>query len=69
MRVYGSGDYLFKGADLGIVVTNARMQTDDPNGLTERCQTIISGLRSQYVTSPIAVAPPVPPTILGASAL
>ncbi|MFN8046912.1 MAG: biotin carboxylase [Dermatophilaceae bacterium] len=69
MRVYGAGDYLFKGADLGIVVTKARMQTDDPKALTDRCRSIISGLRSQYVTSSVGVAPPVPPTILGASAL
>ncbi len=33
LRVYGPGDYRFKGADLGILVTKGRMQTDD--GLTE----------------------------------
>ena len=50
MRVYGAGDYLFKGADLGIVVTKARLQSEDPKALTERCRRIITGIRSQFVT-------------------
>lgn len=34
LRVYAPGDYRFKGADLGILVTKGRMQTAD--GLTGR---------------------------------
>jgi hypothetical protein len=46
MRVYGPGDYRFKGADLGILVTKGRMQTGD--GLTRRCRSYIAGIRSMY---------------------
>jgi hypothetical protein len=41
MRVYGPGDYRFKGADLGILVTKGRMQTSE--GLTRRCRSYIEG--------------------------
>jgi biotin carboxylase len=46
LRVYAPGDYRFKGADLGVLVTKARMQT--PEGLTERCLRYIDGISSQY---------------------
>ena len=59
MRVYGPGDYRFKGADLGILVTKGRMQTDD--GLTRRCRSYINGVRSMYVTEPLPHAPVVVP--------
>ena len=36
------GDYRYKGADLGILVTRGRLQTDD-NELTERCRDWIDG--------------------------
>lgn len=55
MRVYGPGDYRFKGADLGILVTKGRMQTDE--GLTKRCRDYIEGIRSMY-TSEVLPAPP-----------
>ena len=56
MRVYGPGDYRFKGADLGILVTKGRMQTAD--GLTKRCRSYIDGIRSMYRAKPL----PEPPT-------
>jgi biotin carboxylase len=59
MRVYGPGDYRFKGADLGILVTKGRMQTDD--GLTRRCRTYINGVRSMYVSEALPQAPVVMP--------
>lgn len=59
MRVYGPGDYRFKGADLGILVTKGRMQTDD--GLTVRCRNYIDGIRSMYVSEPLPQAPAVVP--------
>jgi biotin carboxylase len=59
LRVYGPGDYRFKGADLGIVVTKGRMQTGD--GLTERCRRYIGGIRSRYVSEPLEQAPAVVP--------
>ncbi len=59
MRVYGPGDYRFKGADLGILVTKGRMQTSD--GLTKRCRSYIDGIRSMYVTEPVPEPPAVVP--------
>ena len=55
LRVYGPGDYRFKGADLGILVTKGRMQTAD--GLTQRCRRYIDGIRAQYVSEPVEDAP------------
>lgn len=49
LRVYGAGGYLFKGADLGILVTKARMQTED-NKLTSVCRQFIDGIHSRYLT-------------------
>ncbi len=57
LRVYGPGDYRFKGADLGILVTKGRMQT--AAGLTDRCRRYIDGIRSWYVTEPIEQPPAV----------
>jgi biotin carboxylase len=57
MRVYGLGDYRFKGADLGILVTKGRMQTSE--GLTKRCRSYIEGIRSMYRSEAV----PEPPTI------
>lgn len=51
MRVYGPGDFRFKGADLGILVTKGRMQTAE--GLTEKCRRYIEGIRGQYHTEPL----------------
>ncbi len=59
LRVYGPGDFRFRGADLGIVVTKGRMQTAD--GLTERCRRYIDGIRSHYQSEPLAEAPSVTP--------
>jgi biotin carboxylase len=51
LRVYAPGDFRFKGADLGILVTKGRMQTAD--GLTRRCRSYIDGIRAQYVSEPL----------------
>ena len=48
LRVYAPGDFRFKGADLGILVTKGRMQTAE--GLTKRCRSYIDGIRGS--TSP-----------------
>lgn len=55
MRVYAPGDFRFKGADLGILITKGRMQNSD--GLTERCSRYIDGIRSLYHSEPIPEAP------------
>lgn len=57
LRVYGPGDYRFKGADLAVLVTKGRLQTDEPRGLTERCRRIIDGVRARYTSSPVDEAP------------
>jgi len=59
LRVYAPGDYRFKGADLGILVTKGRMQTAE--GLTERARHYIDGIRAQYVSEPLEEAPTVVP--------
>jgi len=56
MRVYAPGDFRFKGADLGILVTKGRMQSSD--GLTERCVRYIDGIRSLYYSEPVPEHPP-----------
>ena len=55
LRVYAAGDYRFKGADLGILVTKGRMQSNE--GLTAKCRTFINAIRSKYVTEPIPDPP------------
>ena len=59
LRVYGPGDYRFKGADLGILVTKGRMQTED--GLTRRSRRYIDGIRAMYVSEPLPSPPAVYP--------
>jgi biotin carboxylase len=59
LRVYGPGDFRFKGADLGILVTKGRMQTAE--GLTERCRRYIDGIRGQYESEPLPEPPAVMP--------
>jgi hypothetical protein len=56
LRVYGPGDYRFKGADLGILVTKGRMQ--DADGLTPRARRYIEGIRALYVAEPVPAAQP-----------
>jgi len=59
LRVYGTGDYRFKGADLGILVTKGRMQTAE--GLTQRCRDYIDGIRAHYQSEPVDPTPAVAP--------
>lgn len=69
MRVYEPGDYLYKGADLGIVMTKARLQSDEPKDLTPRCRQVIDGLRGMYQSTPVGALPVVTTPFLGSSAL
>jgi biotin carboxylase len=52
LRVLAAGDYRYKGADLGILVSRGRMQTEE-NELTERCRDWIAGIRSQFEGTPV----------------
>ncbi|MGB5935291.1 MAG: biotin carboxylase [Ornithinimicrobium sp.] len=52
LRVSGPGSYLYKGADLGILVSKSRMQTED-GGLTDTCRHYIEGIHALYASQPI----------------
>ncbi|GAB3790433.1 biotin carboxylase [Nocardioides ungokensis] len=71
LRVYGPGDYRFEGADLGVLVTKGRLQTDDPKELTARCRRFIEAIRARYVSQPplSSIEPALPFSALGTSAL
>lgn len=47
MRITGKGDYLYEGADLGILVARGRMMTDNFK-LTKRAKGWINAIRSHY---------------------
>jgi biotin carboxylase len=52
LRVYGPGDYRWKGADLGIVVAKGRMQTAR-NSLSIRANHFVDSMRAMYATTPL----------------
>ncbi|MDX6519990.1 MAG: hypothetical protein QOF08_595 [Gaiellales bacterium] len=54
LRVASPSEYRYKGADLGVLVTRGRMQTDDFQ-LTDRCRAWLKALRSEFAGVP---APP-----------
>ncbi|MDO5712336.1 MAG: biotin carboxylase, partial [Micrococcales bacterium] len=51
LRVYGPGDYRFRGADLGILVTKGRMQRRGE--LTDRCRQYIAGIAGMFRSEPV----------------
>jgi hypothetical protein len=53
LRIAGRDDYLYEGADLGILVSPGRFMDKDFN-LTDRAKAWIKGIRSQYVSTPIS---------------
>lgn len=48
LRILGPGDYRYHGADLGMLVSRCRMQTDD-GSLSDHAQAWIRAIRSQFV--------------------
>lgn len=50
LRISGAGDYLYEGADMGILVSRGRMMTDDFK-LTKRAKTWITAIQDQYSTT------------------
>jgi len=50
MRIYGAGDTLFYGADVGILVARGRMQADDGR-LTDRARAWVAGIHAQFETT------------------
>ena len=53
MRVYGPGDFRWKGADLGILVTKGLLQTGEPATLTIRAKHLIDSIRAHYTGTPV----------------
>ena len=47
LRVYGVGQYRYHGADLGILITRGRMQTDDRK-LIDRAKLWNAGIKAQF---------------------
>ena len=47
MRIYGDGEYMYRGADIGILITRGRMQTDDRR-LTERAKQWVKALENEF---------------------
>ena len=67
LRIYGPGDYRWKGADLGVLVTKGRLQVDSAAGksaLTIRARHLIDSIRAEYAGTPIA-KPAAPTTNVG----
>ena len=56
LRVSGPGDYLYKGADIGILVSRGRLQSDLCDGqaaLTPLCRQWIDGIRNRVRATPL----------------
>lgn len=52
LRIYNSGDYRWKGADLGILVTKGQLEKDN-GGLTLHAKYLIDAIRGMYSTTVI----------------
>jgi len=59
LRVLGPGDYRYPGADLGVLVTRSRMQTEN-NELTERAHSWIDSIQEHFAGTPLAEEAAVP---------
>ena len=57
LRISGPGDYLYKGADIGILITRARLQSDAYR-LTPLCKRWVNGLRARVAATPLDQLPP-----------
>ena len=67
LRIYGPGDYRWKGADLGVLVTKGRLQVDSGTGKTSlaiRARHLIESIRAEYAGTPIT-EPTAPLTNVG----
>ena len=60
LRIAQAAGYRYPGADIGILVTRGRLQTDD-HELTDRARTWINGIKRQFLTAPLdgVTEPPV----------
>jgi hypothetical protein len=56
LRIYGAGDYRWKGADLGVLVTKGRLQRraeGEADTLTIRARHLIDSIRNQFTGLPL----------------
>ena len=63
LRILGPGDYRYHGADLGMLVTRARMQGDDGE-LTDGAQAWIKAIRGRFAGTPLPEDEPPPPAAM-----
>ena len=59
LRIAQKGGYRYPGADIGILVTRGRLQTDE-HELTDRARAWIDGIKRQFATAPLPASGPVP---------
>ncbi len=59
LRIAQEEGYRYPGADIGILVTRGRLQTDD-HELTDRARTWIDGIKRQFGTAPLPPHEPAP---------
>ncbi len=65
LRIYGVGDYRWKGADLGVLVTKGRLQVETASGataLTIRARHLIDSIRAEYTGTALVDPTPAPST-------
>jgi biotin carboxylase len=60
LRILAPGEFRYRGADLGAIVTRGRLQADD-NRLERRCLQWITGIRGQFTTTPVVPLQAQPP--------
>ena len=62
LRVYTAGDYRYHGADLGILVSRGRFQTDDRK-LTPRAKAWVKAINAEFAAIPVTgtLVPEPPP--------
>ncbi len=60
LRILTAGEFRYKGADLGALVTRGRLQGDD-NSLERRCLQWIAGIRGQFAGLPVVPLQAQPP--------
>ncbi len=66
LRIYGAGDYRWKGADLGVLVTKGRLQRLTDSGsdtLTIRAKHLIDSIREQYTGTQLTPTQSVQPSV------
>ena len=61
LRISGTGDYLYEGADLGILITRGRLM-GQRFGLNRRAKNWLKGIKSHYQSQPVQAPAPIPET-------